>query len=202
MNTAQMVRLSALVAITVATATFLQTTVEEARAGGGCRGTPVTEADGDTVIMSESCFEPSVLRVEPGQEVTWLNQSTQPHSVAGQNTSWGDYEELSNGESVAHAFEKAGTYTYYCFVHNGMIGVVVVGDGKGALTGGVSRVDDEEDEDVLASVPQQPDPQAGLVAVSNNTTDSDGATDWLALAGVAIVGLIAGGGAVALARRR
>ena len=77
------------------------------------------------------CFTPTVLYVEPGEEVTWKNTgSAVPHSVAGANTSWGNYETVAPGESVTLRFENPGTYSYYCFEHNGMVGAVVVGDGK------------------------------------------------------------------------
>jgi plastocyanin len=202
MDAARITRLVALVVLALAMATFVQTGAQEARAGGGCRGVAVTEVEGDTVTMLESCFEPSVLRVEAGQEVTFLNTSAQPHNVAGQNTSWGSYDELLNGQSVTHAFAEQGTYAYYCMFQPGMVGVVVVGDGKGVLTGSVARVEDGDEESLLASVPQG-DQEPDLVAPATDATRSaSGETDWLVLAGVAVVGAVAGGGAMAVARRR
>jgi plastocyanin len=156
MHTALYVRLLVFSALALASATLAQGAPSEAHAGGGCRGVPITEATGDTVVMEHTCFEPSILRVEPGQEVTWVNESSERHNVAGQNAAWGSYDELGYGESTTHAFEKAGTYAYYCFVHNGMIGVVVVGDGKGADAGAVSR-GVPASEQVLASVPETND---------------------------------------------
>lgn len=91
---------------------------------------PVTEERGTTAVMDErSCFSPTILYVGVGEQVTWTNKSTPPHTVTGANASWGDYTEIKAGDSVEHRFDTAGVYPYYCFVHPGMIGAVVVGDG-------------------------------------------------------------------------
>lgn len=133
-------------------------------AGGGCRGFASSEATGVEVRLQGSCFVPTVLHVAPGSTVTWTNDSTEPHNVAGATLEWGNYNELRNGETVQHRFAKAGTYPYYCFVHNGMIGAVVVGDGRAAATGA----------DVAGSQP--------VVARVNDAHADDRATDATAMA--------------------
>lgn len=105
---------------------------EPAEAGGGCRGLPSTEGTGTEVQMRGTCFTPTVLHVAAGSTVTWTNGSAEPHNVAGATLEWGNYNELRNGGTVRYAFEKPGTYPYYCFVHNGMIGAIIVGDGVSA----------------------------------------------------------------------
>jgi plastocyanin len=119
-----------------------------AAAGGGCRGFPVTTGDGVVVTMDDAlCFTPTVLYVEPGEEVTWQNTGAAvSHSVAGANTSWGNYEIVAPGESVTLTFDSPGTFSYYCFEHNGMVGTVVVGDGKGDATSVQALVPAPEDE--------------------------------------------------------
>ena len=79
--------------------------------------------------LEESCFGPAVLRIRPGQEVTWRNLDPYPHVVTGVAMSWGGVEELSAGESVSYRFERAGVSPYACYLHPGMVGAVVVGDG-------------------------------------------------------------------------
>ena len=45
------------------------------------------------------------------------------------------------GDRTSVRLEQAGTYPFFCYVHPGMVGVVVVGDGRG--TGAqVVQVDD------------------------------------------------------------
>lgn len=114
------------------------TSVEPASAGGGCRGVPVTEAAGTTVVTEGTCFVPTVLYVQAGETVTWTNPDVEPHSVTGANAAWGDYLAYGFGESVSHEFETAGAYSYYCFIHPGMVGTIVVEDGNGDLTEGAS----------------------------------------------------------------
>lgn len=104
----------------------------QASAGGGCRGEPVTDERGTVVEMTGTCFTPTILRIEPGETVTWSNAGPLPHTVTGADASWGDYIELELGDSVSHRFESPGVYPYYCLLHPGMIGGVVVGDGGAA----------------------------------------------------------------------
>jgi len=109
-----------------------------AAAGGGCRGRGSTSASGTEVHMTDDrCFEPTVLHATPGERVTWINAGlSEPHVVAGATIEWGNYEEFRPGQSVSYTFDKPGTYPYYCFTHNGMVGAVVVGDGKAVAAGG------------------------------------------------------------------
>lgn len=96
--------------------------------GGGC-GQPATDARGGSVEVSESCFVPTVLRAEPGQDITWTNRDEAPHVVAGANVAWGSFEQFLRGQSVTYRFARAGVYPYVCSLHPGMVGAVVVGDG-------------------------------------------------------------------------
>ncbi len=158
----------ALAAVTVG-ALFIEAPVS-AGAGGGCRGRASTEGTGTGVTIAGLCFQPTVLRVEVGQTVTWTNLDDAPHNVAGATVEWGNYEERRRGESVAFTFDKPGTYPYYCFLHPGMTGAVVVGNGiRGDGDSGVqaARV-------TLASVPAQafpavaPLPAPAVRTISNS----------------------------------
>lgn len=112
-------------------ATALGSSPKAAMAGGGCRGLPSTESSGDGVEMTHgTCFTPTVLHVEPGTTVTWTNTTTETHDVAGATLEWGNYNELKNGDSTQFRFDAPGTYPYYCFLHPGMTGAIVVGDGR------------------------------------------------------------------------
>ena len=103
-----------------------------AQAGGACRGQPVTEETSTAAQMSGNCFGPTIVRIAPGETVTWTNYDPVAHTVSGVNASWGDYNEIAPGASVSHAFEAAGAYPYYCFLHPGMIGAVIVGSNGAA----------------------------------------------------------------------
>ncbi len=169
-------------------------------AGGGCRGFASTEATGTAVRMEGTCFVPTVLYAPAGSTVTWTNNSTEPHSVAGATIEWGDYSELRNGDTVQHTFEQAGTYPYYCFVHNGMIGAIVVGDGRGPG----SAATNVASQPVLARSSDAPAEATTVVDTAAASSAAPGPSRWVfvllgALGGLAAGGFIAG---IRVARRQ
>jgi len=101
-----------------------------ASGGGGC-GRAVTDRDGTRVGINNFCFGPTILRVRPGEMVTWVNKDAVPHTVLGANGAWGRYDAVRrNGGRVAFRFASSGVYPYVCTYHPGMIGAVVVGNGR------------------------------------------------------------------------
>ena len=102
-----------------------------AMAGGACRGVPVTDGPGVTVRIRGLCFTPTVLHARVGDTVTWVNDGPDVHTVSGANISFGNYDEIAPGTQVTYRFTTSGAYPYYCFLHDGMVGTLVVGDGTG-----------------------------------------------------------------------
>lgn len=104
-----------------------------ARAGGGCHGGPVKDVTGtsvhNTVDLEGMCFVQTILRVTPGQSVTWKNGDEMNHMVTGAGVTWGSLEDLRPGKTVTYRFERPGVYPYACMIHAGMVGAVVVGNG-------------------------------------------------------------------------
>lgn len=99
----------------------------EAPAGEPAEGE--TEAD---VVMQDISFQPQEITVEPGTTVTWQNEDNFGHTVtAGTRGTPTDLFDasVSGGETFSFTFEEAGTYEYFCSIHDGMNGVVVVGEG-------------------------------------------------------------------------
>jgi plastocyanin len=103
--------------------------------GGGCHGAPENEGSGMVVTIA-GCFSPTVLRVEPGARVSFQNTDPYLHVVIGQT--WTVIGDLAGGSSGEVLFPKAGTFPYACTLHPGMVGVVIVGDGKVSAAGQVS----------------------------------------------------------------
>ena len=102
-----------------------------AMAGGGCH-TVASQGSGDTVEMSKLCFTPTVLRVDPGTEVTFVNKDPMEHNVSAE---WGTAQDLKVGDTFSATFPQEGTFPYACTYHYGMTGAIVVGDGDGPATG-------------------------------------------------------------------
>jgi plastocyanin len=97
--------------------------------GGGCHNPELADVAGTRVDLRDNCFVQTVLRVKPGQAVTWTNHDSTEHSVTGAGGTWGDYSTFLRGGSVTYRFGRPGVYPYFCYVHAGMVGAVVVGNG-------------------------------------------------------------------------
>jgi plastocyanin len=160
-------------------------------AGGGCRGEASTAAQGTDVRMTgHACFTPTVLYAQPGTTITWTNESSDIHDVAGATLEWGDYEEVRAGGSRSFTFEAPGTYPYYCFLHPGMVGAIVIGDAKAAAAGGQVMP-----ASLVRTAPAPEPSQPELVPASlESATESNGGEPWL----MAGLGALAGAGVVVL----
>src|SRR6266508_824690 len=102
--------------------------VPAALAGGYCH-TPATDGRGTTVTLEDYCYSPTVLRVPAGGQVTFVNADKVAHPTVGRGSDW--YADVAGAGRATIRFDKAGIYPYFCHTHIGMIGVVVVGDGRG-----------------------------------------------------------------------
>lgn len=125
-----MLRRSSLIVIVGALFALL---VPNANAGGGCHGSPsmtTGRADGEVTVPIEGCaYSPAILYVEPGTEVSWVNRDPAPHTVTGIGLSIAGDHHFSQGQRTeSFRFDDAGVYPYYCILHAGMAGAVLVGD--------------------------------------------------------------------------
>jgi plastocyanin len=120
------------VTIAVLSASLIFAASDPASAGGGCHSDILTDAPGVAVSLEKRCFEPMVVRVDAGDQVTWTNNDPDAHAVTGVANSWGDYTELGQGDTVTYQFDESGVFPYFCYIHPSMVGAVVVGDGTSA----------------------------------------------------------------------
>ena len=71
-------------------------------------------------------FEPKVITVPDGTEVTWTNSDNFTHSVRLLDDG-GDVMQIAPGESVSFTFQGVGEHHYDCSFHSQqMSGVVIV----------------------------------------------------------------------------
>jgi len=94
-------------------------------------GTPKTTqaaatpgAQGASVEIKNFAFEPKTVTIKVGQTVTWTNQDSVAHTVAGDGGI--DSGDLSKGKSYSKTFDTAGTFNYHCSIHPSMTGQVIV----------------------------------------------------------------------------
>jgi plastocyanin len=160
-------------------------------AGGGCHSTP-TASRGDSVDIVDLCFVATVLYVDPGTEVTWTNRDSMTHDVVGVGDAWGDPGlSLLKGDDVSYRFDQDGVYPYACWLHPGMVGAIVVGDGVG--TGLATVVATSGDDAGAAS--------GATSTLARSGDDSDATAIWI-VGTALVVGALAGAFAVAVRNRR
>jgi plastocyanin len=76
------------------------------------------------------CYVPSSITINPGKQVTWVNEDSAFHSVTSgfydAPTNLFDSGYLDPFESFTVTFEESGTYDYFCTLHPWMNGQVIV----------------------------------------------------------------------------
>jgi len=104
----------------------------------------MTSESGDTGLIAECSFTPTVLYVEPGDRVTWSNKDPYDHTVTGAAFTWGSERPLAQGDTISFAFKEEGVFPYYCAYHPAMVGAVVVGDATAAadLDAGAAAIEE------------------------------------------------------------
>jgi plastocyanin len=148
-------------------------------AGSGCHAQEVSDGRGTVVEIAEGCFLPTVLRVDPGATVTFWNHDATTHSVTGASVSFGTFDQLSQDDRVAFRFDGNGVYPYFCVLHPGMVGAVVVGDGSGP--GAAADGPQVTPVDVPANPGSTDVTASGVVGTDGRSEGDDG--DGLAAAG-------------------
>ena len=162
-------------------------------AGGGCmHSTGPTTGRGDAVEMLDYCFTSTVLYVERGTDVTWTNRDDTGHNIVGVGGTWGNADlTLNKGDIASYRFDEDGVFPYACWIHPGMIGAIVVGDGVGT--------------NLTAVVPGTVGDDAGSAEVASSPLVQSGSDDataiWLVGAAL-VVGALAGAFAFAMRNRR
>lgn len=93
-------------------------------------GPPAGTASSVTIPVGASTlgrggFNPSDLTVAPGTTVTWMNTDSVAHTSTSDASGWNS-GIVSPGGQFSFAFPTAGTFSYHCAIHPGMVGTVVV----------------------------------------------------------------------------
>jgi len=80
--------------------------------------------------LNDNCYVPSLIVIEKGKQVTWVNEDSAFHSVTSgfytAPTEFFDSGYLDPFESYTLTFDEAGTYDYFCTLHPWMKGQVIV----------------------------------------------------------------------------
>ncbi|MBI3522581.1 MAG: cupredoxin domain-containing protein [Chloroflexi bacterium] len=86
-------------------------------------------AGASAVSIKGFAFNPASLTVKAGAKITFTNNDGTTHTVTsgapGAKTATFD-NQVSAGQSAAVTIDKAGTYDFFCQIHNSMKGQIVV----------------------------------------------------------------------------
>jgi plastocyanin len=152
-----------------------QTTV--AQAGGG--GNQATIAASASISTGDNFYSPASVTVAVGDTVNWRNTGQAQHSATANDGSF-DTGVFGPGQSRAHTFNTAGSFSYFCTVHgqsqSGTVRVLAASGGGGGGGGGGAETAQSE-----AAAVASPD------AAGTSTTLP--ATGFAAF-GLALIGLV------------
>ncbi len=96
-------------------------------------------------------FIPDVITIEPGTQVTWINNDSVPHKIVEYHRKFYGYR-MQPGDSFSVVFSEPGVYTYYSanFPKWGK-GKIIVGSPENEITGNVvADLAQEEDDSKFA----------------------------------------------------
>lgn len=170
--------------------------------GGGCHNPELADVAGTNVDLRDNCFVQTILRVKPGQTVTWTNHDSTEHAVSGVGGTWGNYDTFLRGKSVSYKFSRPGIYPYFCYVHPGMVGALVVGNGGKASS---TQSSDAGVAPIFSPQPGASVAPATVAELETNAVSASSADPWRTVALVALglmVAAAAGIGAQRLGLRR
>jgi len=90
-----------------------------------------TKASRPGCEATDRCYIPSIIAIDFGNQVTWVNEDSAFHSVTsgfyGEPSDLFDSGHLDPYESFTFDFDEKGTYDYFCTLHPWMKGQVLVG---------------------------------------------------------------------------
>ena len=86
------------------------------------------------VVIHDHAFQPRVIHVKVGQEITWINTDQDPHTVTsgGNNVDDGRWKSsplIPDGQTFTLRLARPGKYPYFCKPHEfeeSMHGIIIV----------------------------------------------------------------------------
>ena len=96
---------------------------------------PAFAADHE-IVMASQAFSPQTMTIKAGDRVRWMNVDNTDHyltssgpqsrTVATQVADLEFHQLMSPGSNFYHSFKEPGVYAYFCAIHMGMWGTLVV----------------------------------------------------------------------------
>jgi plastocyanin len=92
---------------------------------GGSSGGGGGSAPG-AVSMKGLRFHPDNVTVKVGEKVTWTNDDSTDHNVTATHGAKFMSQAFGNGKTYSFTPRRAGTVSYVCTLHPGMVGKLIV----------------------------------------------------------------------------
>jgi plastocyanin len=98
-------------------------------------------SEGNRVEITSSGFSPEILKIKPGDTVTFVNKDSNPHWPASNvHPTHMEYPEpggcigssfdacgpLNTGETFSFTFSREGTWRYHDHLNSGLTGTIIV----------------------------------------------------------------------------
>ena len=91
---------------------------------------PGNTNDSHEIVIQNSAFEPKSITITKGTTVTWINRDNTLHMLRSGTPLKADglftSGDMGNFETFRYTFDKPGTYFYFCQIHPGLHGTIVV----------------------------------------------------------------------------
>jgi len=78
------------------------------------------------IEIKDFAFNPQILTVKSGEQITWINRDDEPHTVVSVEKQFKKSTALDTDQEFTITAGAPGTYTYFCSVHPKMTGTIVV----------------------------------------------------------------------------
>ena len=85
-------------------------------------------AGGGTVAVSMKNiqFSPTSVTAKVGQTIKWTNDDSVDHNVTAKSGATFTSSTFGQGKTYSYKATKAGTISYVCTIHPGMVGTIIV----------------------------------------------------------------------------
>lgn len=78
----------------------------------------------NTVVIKNFAFSPAMVKVAAGKRIEIVNQDGTPHTLTSPDGGF-DTGVLNPGGRATITVKRAGTFRFFCAIHNSMTGTVV-----------------------------------------------------------------------------
>ena len=83
--------------------------------------------DGASITIADFTYEPTELTVDPGAEVTLVNEDGTDHTATSTEGGFDSGDILGGEQGTLTAPEEPGEYPFFCDFHASMKGTLIVG---------------------------------------------------------------------------